>query len=261
MRPPFRLGTSGYSFDDWRGAFYPPGTSGSGMLPFYAREFDVVEINSTHYRIMAPSSSAGMVARTPEGFGFAVKLHSGMTHAMDAGDAQWRAFSEMLEPFREAGRLECLLAQFPFAFRCSESSLARVGEIVGRCAPVPLAVEFRHDSWYADGLAGIEAAASSGAAPVSVDLPALPGLPPRVPVGGSPFGYVRFHGRNARDWWGGGTLRYDYGYSEEELRSWLPGLSDLSGRAGKVFIFFNNCHGAQAVDSARMMRGLLEGGA
>jgi uncharacterized protein YecE (DUF72 family) len=78
-------------------------------------------------------------------------------------------------------------------------------------------------------------------------------------VGGSPFGYVRFHGRNAAHWWGGGTLRYDYGYSESELRSWLPGLMDLSRQAGRVFVFFNNCHGAQAVDSARMMRDLLEG--
>jgi len=229
------------------------------MLGFYAREFDVVEINSTYYRIMKPSAAASMIGRTPPGFGFTVKLHSGMTHGRDASDTDWRSFTDMLGPFREAGRLEALLAQFPYSFRFTGDAVRYVEELVDRCSPIALAVELRNDSWYAGGLEGISALESLGAAPVSVDLPSLPGLPPPTPVGGSPFGYARFHGRNAKHWWGGGTLRYDYGYTEEELRSWLPGLMDLAGRSGKVFLFFNNCHGAQAVDGARMMRSLLEG--
>ncbi len=188
-----------------------------------------------------------------------VKLHGSMTHSRDADESAWKAFDRMIEPIRDGGRLEGLLAQFPHSFRFTDEAVHYVGELISRCRPATLAVEFRNDSWYEPGAGCLQAVGEMGAALVSVDLPALPGLPPVRPVGGTPFGYVRFHGRNAGHWWQGGTLRYDYGYSGEELRSWLPGLMELSGRSGKVFLFFNNCHGAQAVDSARMMRSLLEG--
>lgn len=229
----------------------------SQWLGRYAAEFDVLEVNSTYYGIMSPRTAASMVDRTPEGFGFFVKLHASMTHGRDADGGTWRSFGEMLAPFREAGRLEGLLAQFPWSFRPSEEALSHIGGVMDRAGGVPVAVETRNADWHRDGWT--ERISGLGAAAVSVDLPDLPGLPPSVPVGGAPFGYVRFHGRNSEHWWGGGPLRYDYGYGEDELRSWLPGIADLSRRAGRVFVFFNNCHGAQAVDSARMMRDLLEG--
>lgn len=252
-----RLGTSGYSFRDWVGPFYPEGTRAADMLECYAEHFDTVEINSTYYGILGPSTARSMVERTPAEFRFVLKLHSGMTHGRDASEDLWDQYSGMLEPFVGSGKLSGLLAQFPFAFRASDESVGYVLSLKERIGAIPLAVEMRHDSWYAGGF--LERISEAGMAPVSVDLPRLPHLPPPVPVGGKPFGYVRFHGRNAGHWWGGGPLRYDYTYSDAQLRSWLPVIDRLGHESGRVFVMFNNCHFGQAVKDAIRMEELFRG--
>ena len=252
-----RLGTSGYSFRDWVGPFYPEGTRPSDMLGYYAERFDTVEINGTYYGILSPEAARSMVERTPDDFRFVLKLHSSMTHGRDATDDLWRQYSEMLDPFAGSGKLSCLLAQFPFSFRSSAGALDYVLSLGDRTGGIPLAVEMRHDSWYEDG--SMERLSEAGMAPVSVDLPRLPHLPPPVPVGGKPFGYVRLHGRNTAQWWTGGPLRYDYRYSDRQLRSWLPVIDRLGAESGRVFVMFNNCHFGQAVKDAIRMEQLFRG--
>ena len=70
-------------------------------------------------------------------------------------------------------------------------------------------------------------------------------------------GYVRLHGRNGENWWGGGGERYDYSYTDEQLRVWIARLEEIKKKAKKVFIFFNNCHQGQAVKNAQRMLDLL----
>ena len=251
------LGTSGYSFPDWKGTFYPEKISGSRMLEFYAGHFDSVEINSSYYRIMSRKTTAGLVDRTPDGFTFTVKLHSCMTHDRNAGSSEWKSFFRMLEPFRRENRLGALLAQFPYSFRAGRENLEYVEHIRKTCIELPLAVEFRHDSWYADDV--MSTLSSSGINMVSVDLPGLDHLPDGRALHGNDFGYIRFHGRNSEQWYSGSQLRYDYLYSELELRSWFPAIKKLSEQSGKVFMFFNNCHMGKAAMSAELMRRLLEG--
>ena len=251
-----RLGTSGYSFRDWRGTFYPSGTSQSELLPYYAGHFDTVELNSPYYGIMPASVTEGMVRRTPAGFLFSVKLHSSMTHGRDADESDWKAYGEMLRPLREADRLACCLAQFPYSFKADASGIDYVLGLRELTDPVPLAVELRHDGWYEPQV--LERLSSAGVALVSVDLPALGHLPPRAPIGGHPLGYVRFHGRNAQHWWNGGPLRYDWSYSRKELEGWMPGLRWLARQSDTLMLFFNNCHAGKAIDGAKMMRSLLQ---
>jgi len=251
------LGTSGYSFTDWKGNFYPEKISSSRMLEFYAGHFDSVEINSTYYGIMPRKTTAWMVDRTPDGFTFTVKLHSSMTHDRNAGSNDWKNFFRMLEPFRRENRLGALLAQFPYSFQAGRENLEYIDRIRKVCVDLPLAVEFRHDSWYADDV--MNNLSSSGVNMVSVDLPGLDHLPDGRPLPGSDFGYIRFHGRNREQWYSNSQLRYDYLYSERELRSWFPAIKKLSEQTGKIFMFFNNCHMGKAVMSAGFMRSLLEG--
>jgi uncharacterized protein YecE (DUF72 family) len=226
------------------------------MLDFYAAEFDAVEVNSTYYRVMHPRVSEAMVRKTSDRFLFFLKLHESMTHSRDASEDTWRDYSAMLRPFSESGKLSGLLAQFPFSFKPSEEAFEHLSDLVRRVEGIPLAAEYRNADWFT--AEPVARTIEMGVAPVSVDAPALRGLPPCRAVGGAPFGYVRFHGRNAQHWWGGGPLRYDYEYVEGELRGWLPGIRSLLEKSGRVFLFFNNCHMGQAVRSARLMKSLLE---
>ncbi len=252
-----RLGTSGYSFSDWVGPFYPPGTPKGKMLDFYSKHFAAVEVNSTYYRIMHPKVSWNMVSKTPDEFQFIVKLHSSMTHSRDASREQWDQYCMMLDPFIQKEKLSGLLAQFPYSFKPSESSVRYVEELNRKTGEVPLAVEFRYDEWYRQDI--LDRISGAGMALVSVDLPRLPHLPPPVVIGGKPFGYVRFHGRNISQWWKGGALRYDYTYSDEELHAWLPAINRSATESGKIFVMFNNCHFGQAVRDAVRMKELFTG--
>ena len=256
-----RIGTSGYSFPDWVGNFYPEGIERGKMLDHYGRFFDTVEINSTYYRILHPRVTGLMAGKTPDGFLFSVKLHGSMTHSRDATGDQWRDYARMLEPLERSGKLEALLAQFPYSFRPGHDSLAYLEELSGRVAAEMdrgLSVEFRHRDWYdpavLDSVCGIDPPLSL----VSVDLPALGNLPPREPLFNTVGpGYIRFHGRNARTWWKGGAERYDWSYTGKELSEWLPAIETLASKTSSVFLYFNNCHAGQAVRSARLMRDLL----
>jgi uncharacterized protein YecE (DUF72 family) len=233
------------------------------MLDHYSGFFDTVEINATYYRILHPRVMEHMVRKTPEDFRFFVKLHGSMTHSRDATDEQWNEYSRMLEPLHESGKLEGLLAQFPYSFRLERAGLDYLrslsDRVAGQCPETALAVEFRNSQWYSPPAE--EALVSMEIAPVAVDLPDLRNLPPGrlLPVGReSGPGYVRFHGRNARTWWKGGGERYDWDYSREELSGWLPAIEELAGRFPMVFLFFNNCHAGQAVRSSRLMMDLLQ---
>ena len=74
----------------------------------------------------------------------------------------------------------------------------------------------------------------------------------------SALGYIRFHGRNKEKWYSGDSkTRYDYLYSGEELKDWVPKIKKIADRTEKLYVFFNNHAKAQAVTNARMLINLL----
>jgi uncharacterized protein YecE (DUF72 family) len=271
--PRIHVGTSGYSFADWVGPFYPPGTRSGDFLRHYADHFHCVEVNATYYRVPPPATLAAMAARTPPGFRFIVKLNQVVTHERRDDPALDEAFRACLEPLRAAGKFHGLLAQFPWGFRRDTAAKALLERLRERCGDDPLWVEFRHDSWMHPQLGPWLRARGLGYC--AVDEPALPGLVPGVVHLTTDTGYVRFHGRNARNWWGSGAPgrgaarsgtaaagggrgdRYDHDYSEAELREWLDRIRQLSERAKQTYLFFNNCHAGQAARSAKLMEDLL----
>jgi len=306
------IGTSGYSFPDWVGTFYPPGTDSRQMLDYYAREFSTVEVNATYYRIPPPSTLHGMARRTPSHFEFVVKTHHDMTHEQSLDPELYLAFARAVEPLQAAGKLSGILAQFPQAFHRTPENERFLDELKGCLPEAPLFVEFRHDSWVRNG--AFPRLEEHGLHFVSVDEPDLPRLLPPVARATGDIGYVRFHGRNKQTWWkrdpepnAGGDfdraessrpqpgsptpmaslgplfagipddvgprslpaastkrgartlLRYDYLYSEEELKEWVGKIRELAAGTKKTFVFFNNCHAGQAATGAKLMRRLLEG--
>ncbi|MEW5701424.1 MAG: DUF72 domain-containing protein [Candidatus Zixiibacteriota bacterium] len=252
-----RVGTSGYSFPDWVGTFYPEDIAKGKMLDHYVQHFDTVEINSTYYRTPHPAVMRNIERKTPPGFEFIVKTPQTFTHERKGIAEAIPPFLDAIAPLAESGKLAGLLAQFPWSFRYNDANL---DYIIGH-APLfdgtPLFVEYRHDSWLA--LPVKEALARAGIGYCNVDQPRLPHLLPPESAATTDVGYVRMHGRNAAHWWGGGPLRYDYAYSDPELSEWVGRLDQLRHQVGKVFVFFNNCHLGQAVRDARRLKDMLAG--
>jgi uncharacterized protein YecE (DUF72 family) len=197
-----------------------------------------------------------MERKTPEGFRFVVKLHQSMTHERRLDPAVTREFLAALDPLKAAGKYDGLLAQFPWGFQRSAASLAHLEALRQSFGDEPLFVEFRHRSWLAPDLGPWLRERALGYC--AVDEPALPGLMPPETLLTGEDGYVRFHGRNAGNWWArGGGDRYDYDYSERELGEWITRVRELAEKARRTYLFFNNCHAGQAARNARLMQELL----
>jgi uncharacterized protein YecE (DUF72 family) len=251
------VGTCGYSYDEWRGALYPEGLPKTEFLARYAREFPFVELDFSYYGMPKAGALARLASEAPEGFLFSLKAHKSLTHERKA---DWREraleFARAAQALAEPGALAAILLQLPYSFKRGEDERRYLGALCDALAAFPLAVEFRNDEWQAEAvLAELD---RRGAAFVLVDRPDLPGLPPKSAAVTGGWSYLRFHGRNAEAWWtGGATGRYDYLYSEEELRAELPLLRSVEEKAELLFIAFNNHAKGRAVVDARILSALL----
>ena len=252
-----KVGTSGFSYPDWVGPFYPPGTRPSAMLPWYARHFDALEINFTYYRLPAPGQLAAMSSRCADRVLFAVKAWQGMTHTGEASAADLAAFTAAIAPLAERGVLGAVLLQFPGSFRPAAGASERLLDLASRLRPFPVVAEFRHRSWVCEETFRMLRAEGIGFC--CVDEPALPGLLPPVAVATSDTAYVRFHGRNAARWFDHEQPheRYDYLYGAEELAAWVPRLRELDAAASRTLVFMNNHYEAKAVTNALQLKELL----
>ena len=250
-----RVGTSGYSFDDWVGTFYPKDIKKGKMLDYYVNHFNVVEINSTYYRIPHPVVMANIEKKTQKDFEFIIKAPQQMTHKRKDVETSIDEFKECLKPIEDAGKLKGILAQFPYSFKFSENGLEYLKTCRELLNPHDLYVEFRHNGWVNRQMYDHLCEGEIGY--VAIDEPQLPGLLKPDCFNTTKTGYIRLHGRNADKWWDGGALRYDYNYSQEQLMEWKGKIDKLRGKTDKLFIFFNNCHLGQAVKNALDMKLLL----
>jgi uncharacterized protein YecE (DUF72 family) len=249
------LGTSGFSYPDWVGGFYPPGTASGRMFAHYVQHFPLVELNYTFYRMPAAKDLDRFGRQSPDGFQFIVKLHQSFSHELrDDGLGEFLA---AIKPLVEQGKLLGLLAQFPQRFhdeRANREALRRLADHFGK---FELAVEFRHRSWGAPDVPGW--LQGLGVHLVSVDVPAIPALYPTGLVQSGRLIYVRFHSRRASAWYAGEKDRYDYSYSDEELQDWLKQLASRVSEADRALLLFNNCRRSQAAANAERVRQLLIG--
>ena len=244
-----RIGTSGWSYPTgdgrWDGVFYPKGKR-VDHLEFYSRYFDTVEVNSTFYRPAAPNVTRSWAKKTPSNFVFTAKLYQKFTHPKMFEEATGKKaildledfdnFKAGLDPLAEAGKLGCLLAQFPPSFQNDEASytyLRRFGPPIRR---LPLAVELRHKSW-TDSPDTFKLLDSYDVAWCMIDEPKFKTSLGDVPLTAK-LGYFRFHGRNAQEWWKGDReSRYNYLYSPQEIASLSKEVKAVADRTTNSFVF------------------------
>ncbi len=260
-----KIGTSGFSFPDWKGTVYPAGLQERDMLPFYEKElgFKVLEINFTYYTLPSQKSLAAMSQKTSEDFEFVVKSFKGMTHEIwnkETGSRinnkeTFQKFKYSLVPLIEEEKLACVLAQFPYGFFPNRENLGYLEMFKEEMASIPLVIEFRNQAWLKEQT--FQLLGKKGIGFCIVDEPKLPQLMPYVPRASSDIGYFRFHGRNP-NWFNVPLkVRYDYLYSENELKEFVPGIRDISQKTAKTLIFFNNCYSGSAAKNAAQMAKLL----
>ena len=165
-------------------------------------------------------------------------------------------FLRAIEPLHFAGKLACVLLQFPNSFHHGQPQMDLLARIIERVQPTVPVVEFRHAGWMIEDvwqwLRGLDAAICC------VDEPRIEGLiPPETVMTSTRLAYVRFHGRNSEQWYNhqDPAERYDYLYPDEELLEWKRGIDWLGGNCDRTFAAFNNHRNGQAVVNAcRMMQ-------
>ncbi|HEU6444069.1 MAG TPA: DUF72 domain-containing protein [Gaiellaceae bacterium] len=300
MAAQIRVGTCSWADEALSKYFYPPGLKAGDRLAYYAEHFDTVELDSTYYRLPVESMAARWAEQTPEGFVMHVKAFGVMTRhpvkkeqlptdlreaapvdekgRIDRPPREFRAevfrrFREALEPLRAAGKLGGTLFQFPSYVVYKDLSLDYLAWAKEQMGEDEMLVEFRHSSWYEedvrrDVLSFLE---EHGMSLVVVDAPKVDAknVPRTLLALTSPTLYVRFHGRNADTWNVRGKSaaeRFDYLYSEDELREWVEPLRELAGQAENAYAVFNNNNRApgpngswvaQAATNAQQFRQLL----
>lgn len=215
-QPRLWTGTSGFSYKEWKGSFYPERLPATKMLAYYSRQLPSVEINNTFYRLPRAELLDKWAAQVPDDFSFVLKASRRITHMKRLKDAD-ETLEYLVTTARGAlgPRLGPLLFQLPPYLR------ADAGRLCDFLALIPddvrAAFEFRHASWFSDEV--YKALADHGAALVTADT----GEGDAPVVETAPFGYAR--------------LRRP-GYADGELAEWAevlrrPAWSD-------VFVFFKH---------------------
>ncbi|MEW5839460.1 DUF72 domain-containing protein [Nitrososphaera sp.] len=245
------LGTCGWSYQEWVGAFYP--NNRVAKLPFYARVFQTVEVDSSFYRAPSKAMVKGWERATPPSFTFSLKVPKTVTHDKRLAGAQreFLSFLEVIKPLEDAGKLGCLLVQLPPSFTYEEGRRSLESFLADMPAHLHFAVEFRHESW--DRQESFDLLARYGVANTITDSP-LEFLSRPIVTAGT-HSYVRWHGRG-RDVW------FDYTYSEDELWPWVKRLDEISAKAKTTYAYFNNhYHSSAPINALQLleMGGMITG--
>ncbi|HET6231657.1 MAG TPA: DUF72 domain-containing protein [Longimicrobiaceae bacterium] len=251
-----RMGTQGWNYPGWVGAFYPEGTRPADFLGTYARAFDTVEVDSTFYAIPPAKTVRGWADRTPPGFTFALKMPQEVTHERRLVDAE-PVVDEFTDRARELGdKLGPVLVQMgpdfvPAEMPALERFLARLPR------DMRFALELRHARWVRpqvlpDVLSllaehGVALALSDGRWIPREVMTELAGRPT------AEFHYVRWMGPN-RDIVDYSRVVVD---RTDELEGWATVLQGLPGRGVSVFGYVNNHYQGHSPASARQMQTLL----
>ena len=208
-------GTSGFSYKEWKGSFYPEDLPDSEMLRFYSSRLPAVEINNTFYRMPRAALLESWAEQVPDGFSFALKASQQITHRKRLKEAG-EAVSYFLQVATTLGdRLGPVLFQLPPNLK---KDLPRLSEFLAGLPPsFRAAFEFRHDSWFDEEV--FTSLADRGAALCWAEDEEL--ATPRRPTAG--WGYLRLR-------------RPDYG--EPEIAAWAERIR--SQPWSDAYVFFKH---------------------
>lgn len=248
-----RIGTSGWSYDDWLGPVYPKGLKKSKMLEFYIQLFNTCELNTSFYHIPRMHVIASWARKVPDDFTFSVKIFKGITH-----DAKLdpRKYGTLLEQYMNRfkpldSKITAYLLQLPPSFSQDREEhfgyfRAFLKKWIQKYPPEKLVVEFRHLSWMDDEV--FQFLKEKG---IAYCIVVEPLLPPVLEITNSNLSYIRFHGFGESIW-------FDYLFKHEEIREWTGKVKEVAKKATDVNVYFNNHFSGYAVQNALELMDFLE---
>ena len=236
----FRIGCSGWSYQHWKGDFYPPGMPQSRWFDYYAEQFDTVELNNSFYRLPSERAVAAWKTAAPAGFCFSVKASRFITHyrrLLNASNSV-KLFFDRMDPLGD--RLGPVLYQFPANFPRDDDRLEAFLALLPR--KHMHVFEFRHKSWWNDDVFALLRHHRAGFCIYHMGRESTP------LVATCPDAYVRFHGPT------GSSQR---GYSDRQLRDWAKRIGGVGG-AKRAWVYFNNDVGGHAPRNAHTLKRIVE---
>lgn len=236
-----RIGTSGYVYEHWRGAFYPEDLPQKERFAYYADRFDTVEINNTFYRFPTEETVARWRDDAPDGFLYAFKASRYITHMkrLKPGGSYGQPVENLLDrlaPLRE--KLGPVLFQLPPHMPLDLDRLRAFLERMPRREGARVVFEFRHASWYAPEV--LDLLGEHGVAFCVHDWVEAP-TPVEVTAD---HAYVRFHGHRAP---------YRDRYGPRRLAPWVKRIEEWRRQGRDVYVYFNNDEKAYATRDARWL--------
>ncbi len=243
MTEHLHIGTSGWSYYQWKGAFYPEGMKQADWLTFYAQHFDTTEINYSFYHLPKPQTVLNWAAKVPEGFRFCAKISKTITHF-----AKLKETEELVKKFFESfGQIRQMLGpvlvQVPPSLKFDEALARPFFEMLKHNQPeYEFAFEARNSTWYEEESLALMRefdianviSQSSGRFPYSEAITAK-----NI--------YIRFHGPERL---------YSSGYTDEMLQDYANKFKSWVNEGHHIWAFFNNDNGGYALKDARKLREL-----
>jgi uncharacterized protein YecE (DUF72 family) len=232
------IGTSGWSYTDWKQLFYPPGTKSSDYLPYYATRFDCTEINSSFYRIPLKKTVEKWVDSTPDNFLFCPKLYQGITHYRKFKNSEelLANYFEVFSPMEK--KMGPVLIQLPRSFAFHYDDIEAFFELLDSAyKKYRFAIETRHVSWYTEEALGLLSRFNIAH---TISDAGEHHFPTHEAVTSTDI-YIRFHGRQSL---------YSTDYKDEELKEYALKIRKWLKSKHKVWIFFNNTAFGYAIANA-----------
>jgi uncharacterized protein YecE (DUF72 family) len=286
-----RVGTAGWTDKTLiDSGWYPDNASNpEKRLRYYASQFPLVEVDSAYYALPSEQTAAAWAERTPAQFTFNIKAFSLFTQhptpvralpkdlresAEKTGKDRvylkdvdpevtgraWDRFLAALEPLRSAGKLGAILLQFPPWFPIGRASKQYILDCAERVAPDRVCVEFRNRTWMTEDnqRETLDFLSAHDLPYVCVDEPQgySNSIPP-VLAATSDLAVIRLHGHSEH--WDAKTVqeRFNYRYSDKELKTWAGNVQKLAEGADETHVVFNNCYRDYAHVNGQQLEDLL----
>jgi uncharacterized protein YecE (DUF72 family) len=229
-----RVGTSGYSYKEWKGSFYPQKLADREMLSFYARQFSTVEINHSFYRMPTENVLLQWAQTVPEGFRFALKANQKITHIQRLRDCEstLKRFLEVASVLSEGDHLGPILVQLPPNFKFDRPLLEDF--LALRPQAFAFAFEVRHPSWYTDETYAVLRQHDTALCLSETEKQ----TPPDVITAG--FTYARLRLEN---------------YTPKQLSAWKKRFDTWTAQSVDVYVYCKHEDSGKAPEYARQLLG------